>query len=103
MLGQYTREEKPACPESDGGPFVLVGKTGGLGDDALDHVIHERVHDVLHSLIAGASIGVDLLENLVDVDRVRFLHILAFLGSLSRGFVNSNRIVTHSIESSEYI
>ena len=54
-----------------------------------------------HSLRAAASFGVDLLEDLVDVDRVRFLPLLAFLGSLSRG--NSNRRVTHSMESTEYM
>ena len=76
MLGQFTGEEKPDgsldFPGGDGGPLVVVGKTGGLGGDALEDVVDEGVHDG-HSLGADASVGVDLLEDLVDVDGVRFL------------------------------
>ena len=88
VLGQFTGEEEPDSsldfPGGDGGPLVVVGKTGGLGGDALEDVIDERVHDG-HSLGADASVGVDLLEDLVDVDRVRFLPLLAFLLAISLG------------------
>ena len=88
MLGQFTGEEKPDgsldFPGGDGGPLVVVGKTGGLGGDALEDVVDEGVHDG-HSLGADASVGVDLLEDLVDVDRVRFLPLLAFLLAISLG------------------
>ena len=88
VLGQFTGEEKPDgsldFPGGDGGPLVVVGKTGGLGGDALKDVVDKGVHDG-HSLGADASVGVDLLEDLVDVDRVRFLPLLAFLLAISLG------------------
>ena len=88
MLGQFTGEEKPDgsldFPGGDGGPLVVVGKTGGLGGDALEDVVDEGVHDG-HGLGADASVGVDLLEDLVDVDRVRFLPLLAFLLAITLG------------------
>ena len=88
MLGQFTGEEKPDgsldLPGGDGGSLVVVGKTGGLGGDALEDVVDERVHDG-HSLGADASVGVDLLEDLVDVDRVRFLPLLTFLLAITLG------------------
>ena len=88
VLGQFTGEEEPDgsldFPGGDGGPLVVVGKTGSLGGDALEDVVDEGVHDG-HSLGADASVGVDLLEDLVDVDRVRFLPLLAFLLAISLG------------------
>ena len=82
MLGQFTGEEQPDggldFPGGDGGPLVVVGKTGGLGGDALEDVIDERAHDG-HSLGADASVGVDLLEDLVDVDGVGLLPLVLLL------------------------
>ena len=88
MLGQLTGKEKPDggldFPGGDGGSLVVVGKTGGLGGDALEDVVDERVHDG-HSLGADASVGVDLLEDLVDVDGVAFLPLLALLLAITLG------------------
>ena len=88
MLGKLSGEEEPHrgldLTGGDGRPLVVVGKTGGLGGDALEDVVDEGVHDG-HSLGADASVGVDLLEDLVDVDRVRFLPLLAFLLAISLG------------------
>ena len=71
VLGQLTREEQPHggldFPGGDGGSLVVVGKTGGLGGDALKEVVHKRVHDG-HGFGADASVGVNLLQDLVDVD-----------------------------------
>ena len=88
MLGEFTGEEEPDgsldFPGGDGGPLVVVGQTGGLGGDALEDVVDEGVHDG-HGLGADASVGVDLLEDLVDVDGVRFLPPLALLLAISLG------------------
>ena len=88
MLGQLTGEEQPDggldFPGGDGGPLVVVGKTGGLGGDALEDVIDEGVHDG-HGLGADTSVGVDLLQDLVDVDGVRLLPPLALLLAISLG------------------
>jgi len=79
VLGQFTGEEKPDggldLPGGDGGPLVVVGETGSLGGDSLKDVIDERVHD-RHGLGRDTSVGVNLLENLVNVDGVRFLSLL---------------------------
>ena len=76
VLGQFTRQEEADSsldlPGGDGGSLVVVGKARSLGGDALEDVIHERVHDG-HSLGRDTSVGVDLLQHLVDVDGVGFL------------------------------
>ena len=76
VLGQLTGEEQTDggldLPRGNGGPLVVVSQTAGLGGDALEDVVHERVHD-RHGLGGDASVGVDLLQDLVDVDAVGFL------------------------------
>ena len=56
--------------------LVVVSKTGGLGGDTLEDVVDERVHDA-HGLAGDASVGVNLLQNLVDVDGVALLAVLS--------------------------
>ena len=82
MLGKFSRKE-----ESDGGLdfsgrdsrlLVVLGKSGGFVGDSLEDVGHERVHDG-HGLGGDTGVGVDLLEDLVDVDRVRFLSLSSSL------------------------
>ena len=73
VLGEFTRQEKTdgsldlsAC---DGGSLVVVGKTAGFSGNALEDVVHEGVHDG-HGLAGDTSVGVHLLQHLVDVDAV---------------------------------
>ena len=79
MLGQFTGEEKPDgsldLPGGDGGPLVVVGKAGSLSRDSFEDVIDERVHDG-HGLGGDASVRVNLLQHLVDVDGIGFLSLL---------------------------
>jgi len=74
VLGELTgQKETYSCldlPGSQSRPPVVVGQSRGLGGDALEDVVHERVHDG-HGLAANASVGVHLLQDLVDVDGVR--------------------------------
>ena len=89
VLGQLTGEEETDSrldlPGGDGGPLVVVGQTGSLGGDALEDVVHEGVHDG-HGLGGNASVGVHLLEHLVDVDGVAFLPLaLALLVAGANG------------------
>ena len=91
MLGEFTRKQEPDggldLPGGDGRPLVVVGQTGSLGGDALEDVVHERVHD-RHGLARDSGVGVDLLQHLVDVDRVTFLPLLvALLLAVSLGDV----------------
>ena len=73
MLGQLSGQEQPDgrldFATGDRRATVVVGEAGGLGGDALEDVVHEAVHD-RHGLAADAGVGVDLLEDLVDVDGV---------------------------------
>ena len=48
-----------------------MGKAGSFGGDALEDVIHERVHDA-HGFAGDTSVGMNLLQHLVDVDGIAF-------------------------------
>jgi hypothetical protein len=82
VLGEFSWEEESDggldLPGGDGGPLVVVGESGGLGRDPLEDVVHEGVHDG-HGLGGDAGVGVDLLQHLVDVHRVRLLPLLVTL------------------------
>ena len=98
MLGQFSGEEEPHSsldlPGGDGGPLVVVGKAGGLSGDPLKDVVDKGVHDG-HGLGADASVGVHLLEDLVDVDGVRLLPLLfaLLLVSLGNGLLGFARLL----------
>ena len=91
VLGKLTWQEEPDSgldfPGGDGGPLVVVGQFGSLGSDTLEEIVDEGVHDA-HGLGGDTGVGVHLLEDLVDVDGIRFLPFLVplLLVSLSDGF-----------------
>ena len=91
VLGELTREEKPDSsldfPGGDGRPLVVVSKTASLSSDALKQVVDKGVHDA-HGLGGDTSVGVHLLQDLVDVDGIGFLPplVLLLLVSLRDGF-----------------
>lgn len=103
VLGQFTGEKQTNrgldLAGRDGASFVVLSQTGSLSTDALEDVVHERVHDG-HCLGADPGVGMDLLEDLVDVAAVGFLALLfaflvarasggffaSFLGGLCRDF-----------------
>ena len=71
VLGELTGEE-----ELDGGldlaggegvASVVADEAGGLAGDLLEDVVDEGVHDA-HGSLGDAELGVDLLEDSVDVD-----------------------------------
>ena len=88
MLGQLSGQEEPHSgldlPGGDGGALVVVGQAGGLGRDPLKDVVDEGVHDG-HGLGGDPGVGVHLLENLVDVDGVGLLPLLALLLLVAAG------------------
>ena len=49
-----------------------MGKLAGLSSNPLKEIINERVHDA-HGLGGDTSVGVHLLDDLVDVDGIRLL------------------------------
>ena len=73
VLGELTGKKKTDSgldlPRSDRRLLVVVRQATGLRGNALEDVVDERVHDG-HSLAGDASVGVDLLQHLVDVDAV---------------------------------
>jgi len=73
MLGKLTWQEEPDSsldfPGGDGGPLVVVGESAGLSGNALKEVIDKGVHDA-HGLGGDTGVGVNLLQDLVDVDGV---------------------------------
>ena len=84
VLGQLTGEEQTNgglnLPRVNGGPLVVKhSQTAAcLGGDALEDVVHERVHDG-HGLGGDTGVGVHLLQHLVDVDAVAFLPLALLL------------------------
>ena len=72
MLGELTGEEKADSGlDLSGGESVLLvvaDEAGSFSGGLLEDVVDEGVHDA-HGLLGDASLGVDLLEHSVDVDR----------------------------------
>src|SRR3989338_1069106 len=73
VLGEFSGEEQADgsldLPRGDGVLLVVASKTAGLGGDALKDVVDKGVHD-LHGSGGDPSVGVNLLEHLVDVGGV---------------------------------
>ena len=70
MLGKLTREHKShTCLHLAGGEsgfLVVSGQATSFNTQALEHVIDEGVHDG-HPALGDSSVGVHLLQHLVDV------------------------------------
>jgi hypothetical protein len=82
VLGELTGEDKADrgldLARGEGGPAGVLGEAAGLGRELCEDVVDEGVHHG-HALLAHAGVRVDLLEDLVDVDRER---LGALLGAL---------------------
>jgi len=89
VLGQLTGEDETDggldLAGGDGGALVVGSELGGLTGDTLKDVVDEGVQDG-HGLVGDTGIGVDLLQDLVDVGRVSLgASLLASLAALSLG------------------
>jgi len=75
VLGKLTRKHKTDSSLDfsgrKGGLLVVSGELSGFGGDTFEDIVDEGVHD-RHTLLGDTGIGVDLLQHLVDVSRVRF-------------------------------
>ena len=73
MFGELTGEEElDGRLDRSGRHGSSTGdsnETGGFVAKSVEGVVHEGVHDV-HGSSGDSNIGVDLLEDLVDVERV---------------------------------
>ena len=76
VLGQLSGEEETDSgldfSGRDGRALVVVSETAGFGGDSLKDIVDEGVHDA-HGLGGDTGVGVDLLQDLVDVDSVGLL------------------------------
>ena len=93
MLGELSWQKEPDSgldfSGGDGGPLVIVSKLAGLSSDPLEKVVDKGVHDA-HGLGGDTSVGVHLLQHLVDVDGIGLLPLslpllLVSLGNLLGG------------------
>ena len=105
MLSQLSGQEEPHrgldLPGSDGRPLVVVGQTGSLSGDPGEDVVDKGVHDA-HGLGRDSSVGVHLLQDLVDVDSVRLLPLslallLVALGNRLGGFARLGSSFSRSL------
>ena len=82
MLGKLTGKHETNgsldLARAQGSLLVVGGELSSLTSDTLKDIVDEGVHDG-HSLLGDAGVGVDLLEDLVDV---RGVALDALLGSL---------------------
>ena len=90
VLGKFSGEQKTDggldLAAGQGGLGVVLDQLAGLASNALKDVVDEGVHDG-HGAFADASVGVDLLEHLVDVRGVGLDTLgLAFASFASGGF-----------------
>ena len=81
----------------DGGPLVDLGKTASLGSDPLKQVVGHGVEDA-HGLGMDTNVGVDLLQNPLDVDGVGLLPLPSLLLlSLGGGVSNSAEFLSRNL------
>ena len=78
LSGQKETDGRLDFPGRDGRAFVVVGQTGRLSGDALENVVDEAVHD-RHGFRGDSRVGVDLLQNFVDVNGVALLPLALLL------------------------
>jgi hypothetical protein len=99
VLGQLSGKDQSTSSldlsRRDGGSVVVDGQLGSLGGDSLENVGDERVQDG-HGLVGDTSVGVDLLEDLVDVGRVGFDPSLGSLLLLA-GFLGGSGLLGRSL------
>ena len=76
MLGKFTWEQKLNSSLDlagrQGSLSVVSDELGGFKSDLIEDIVDEGVQDI-HGLLGNTSIGVDLLEDLVDVKREGFV------------------------------
>ena len=75
LPGQQQADRCLYLATGDGVFPVVVRQARGLRGDTLEDVVHELVHDA-HGFARDAGLGVDLLQDLVDIDGVAFPSLL---------------------------
>ena len=93
VLDELTRKDELDCglnlTGGDGGLLVALSKSAGLGSDPLKQIVDHGVEDT-HGLGMDTSVGVDLLQNPLDVDGVGLLPLPSLLLLSLGGGVSNN-------------
>ena len=76
LAGQKETNGRLDFPGRDGRAFVVFCQTGRLSGDALENVVDEAVHD-RHGFRGDSRVGMNLLQNFVDVSGVALRPLLA--------------------------
>lgn len=75
---EFTGKEKTHSglnfPGRNGRLLVLKCQAGCLSSNSLEDIVYERVHDA-HCFGRDSDIGVNLFQNIVDVDSIAFLSL----------------------------
>ena len=82
LTGKHETDSGLDLPGGKSCLLVVGSKLSCLGSNTLEDIVDEGVHDG-HSLLGDTGIGVDLLEDLVDIRRVGFYTLLGSLLSFS--------------------
>ena len=79
MFGQLSGEQESHSSldfsTGDSASLVVMSKARRFGSDSLKDVVNERVHD-RHGFAGNTSVGVNLLQDFVDIDSEGFLPAL---------------------------
>ena len=79
MFGQLSGEQKSHSsldfPTGDSASLVVMSKARRFGSDSLKDIVDEGVHD-RHGFAGNTSVGVNLLQDFVDVNSEGFLPAL---------------------------
>jgi hypothetical protein len=78
LTGKHETDSRLDLTGRKGGLLVVGGKLSSLSGDALEDIIDEGVHDG-HTLLTDTGVGVDLLEDFVDVGGIGFDALLGTL------------------------
>lgn len=98
MLAQLSGKDQPHArldlPARDRRLLVVARQLGRLAGDPLKDIVDERVQDG-HGLVGDPRVGVDLLEDLVDVGRVGLgsLLVALLLVALGLGSLGGRRLL----------
>ena len=112
LTGQKQTNSSLNLPRSDGRSLVVMSQPRSFSSDSFEDVVHEAIHD-RHGFSGDSSVGMNLLQHLVDVDSVALLPALLLLlvslgdvllglsglfRSLSRGFgCHCTRLVNNTM------
>jgi hypothetical protein len=106
VLGKFTRKDKTNSgldlARRDGGTLVVGSQLGSFRGNTFKDIVDERVQDG-HGLVGDTSIGMDLLQDLVDVRGVGLttsdLSLLVIrrlgLSGLGGGFTSNSFFRSH--------